>query len=181
MNPKNFLTVVIIIVIGIVAAAGIYFPVTRGNCAAGSDGRSGKTQTDNNRNVFKDPRYPFEFAYPAKWSIEDGPRAEADIAGILILKDEYNYAVITIYAGLPLVMMGVSYCGAHPEDKRCEALKSDDSGPPAVTIDWGIDGKASAIFSSPDGTYGVSFTLHKINSVTKTTFRKILLTFKFLK
>ena len=134
-----------------------------------------QSQTENARKVFQDSRYTFQFEYPSKWSIEN----QQGTSRILILKDEANMEIITVDTGVNLSIMGISYCGAYPQDKRCEVLKTENVN--FVTIDWDVSGEANAMFSSQDGTYGVSFTLHKINSNTKTIFKKVLSTFKFVK
>jgi len=87
--------------------------------------------------------------------------------------------IMDVEGGIHVALIGISYCGEYPQDKRCESLKTESGG--YVTIDWDVSGKANAMFSSQDGTYGVSFTLHKVNSDTKDIFKKVLSTFKFLK
>lgn len=141
----------------------------------GSTSQQGSSaSTTDEWKVFQDVRYNFRFDYPAKWSIENQPDATRN----LILKTEENNEIITITPRVSLTVMGISYCGAYPEDNRCEVLKTNSGS--SVTINWDVDREANAMFSYPEGTYGESFTLHKINPHTKTIFRKILLTFKFL-
>ena len=125
--------------------------------------------------VFHDSRHTFQFEYPLEWKVENRRGA---IRG-LILKDEAGKEIISVDTGVNLAIIGISYCGAYPQDERCEVLKTINGS--SVTIDWDVSGKANAMFSSQDGAYGVSFTLHKINSDTKIFFRKILSTFQFVK
>ena len=137
---------------------------------------SAQTTANNEWKVFQDSRYTFQFNYPEKWSVGN----QQGTSRVLILRNERNSEIITVDTGVNLAIIGISYCGAYPQDKRCETLKTDDGG--YVVIDWEVSNTANAIFSSQDGTYhGVSFTLHKINPDTKTIFRKILLTFRFIK
>ena len=132
------------------------------------------SQNYNEWKVFQNPRYTFQFEYPSKWSVEN----QQGTSRILVLKDA-NTEIVTIDTGVNLAVIGISHCGAYPQDKRCETLKTDSGG--YVVIDWDVSGAANAMFSSQDGTYGVSFTLHKINSDTKSIFKKVLSTFKFVK
>jgi hypothetical protein len=103
-----------------------------------------------------------------------------DSYGINFWLEEKNMVTIImdIATGIDLSLMGVSYCGAYPQDERCETLKTESGI--SVTIDWGVSGKANAMFSL-DGTYGVSFTLHQINPDTKIVFKKVLSTVKFVR
>jgi len=176
MSQKNLSAVVIIVVIGTVMAAGIYFFVAKRDYSAFAsnqgDGaaRTNESPPGNGWKVFRDSRYGFQFAYPAGWSV-----GSYHDRNIILLKDERNYEIITINSRINLALIGVSYCGAYPEDKRCEVLKTDGG---CLTIDWGIDGEASAIIGYQDGIYGAGFTLYKITSEMKEIFRKILLSFK---
>ncbi len=131
------------------------------------------SQTQEEWQTFQDSRYTFQFEYPAKWSIEDRPGT----ADFLILKNEQKNKIITI-SGVNLAVIGISYCGAYPQDSRCEVLKTENGN--SGTIDWNVNGEANAMFNQ-NGAYGVIFILNKVNPGTKTTFRKILSTFKFLK
>ena len=142
-----------------------------------ADTSSTQTNTGNGWKVFKNSRFTFQFSYPAEWSMLD----QVDNAyGIDFWSAEKNPAtrIMDFNSGINLSVVGISYCGAYPQDKRCESLKTESGG--YVTIDWDVSGTANAMFSSQDGTYGVSFTLHKVNSETKNIFRKILSTFKFV-
>ncbi len=91
---------------------------------------------------------------------------------------ENNMATIImdIKTGIDLSVIGISYCEAYPQNKRCESLKIGGGGH-IVIIDWDENRQANAMISLQDAT-GVSFTLHKVNSETRDTFRKILSTFK---
>jgi len=183
MNQKGFLNPTFFIAIAVVGFVIVgYFVLQRGQNGSSVKTPSLATPTPsiptsvtNEWKIFQDSRYTFRFEYPAKWSIEN----QQGTARVFIIKNEQREEIITIDTEVNLAVIGISYCGAYPQDNRCEILKTDDDS--AVIIDWGVDGKANAMFSSPNGTHGVSFTLHKINSDTKSIFRKILSTFKFLK
>lgn len=123
----------------------------------------------NEWQTFQNSRYTFRFEYPAKWSIEN----RQDTNRVLILKDEQREEIITIDTGVNLTIIG-----AYPPNNRREVFKTESGD---VWIDWNVDGEAYAMLSAPNGTSGVGVTLHKVNPETKTIFRKILSTFKFLK
>jgi hypothetical protein len=125
--------------------------------------------------VFQDSHYAFQFEYPQEWTIEN----QQNTTEVLILKNKANDEIITIDTRVNPAVVGISFCGAYPRDKRCEVLRTESGH--FVTVDWGVDGEANAMFSSKDGRYGVSFTLHRIDAETTKTFRQILSTFKFVK
>ena len=134
--------------------------------------------TDSKWKIFQDNHFTFQFEYPSKWSVLN---KLDDPYGVDFWLAEGNTAtvIMDIESGINLSLIGISYCGAYPQDKRCESLKTESGS--QVTIDWDVSGRANAIFSSQDGTYGVGFTLHKINSDNKIIFKKVLSTFKFVK
>lgn len=128
---------------------------------------------DEEWQTFQDRRYTFQFEYPAKWSTEDQQGA----GGLLMLRNEQKNEIITI-SEINLAVIGISYCGAYPQDSRCEVFTTESGD---AFIDWNVDGEAYAMLSAPNGTSGAGITLHKVNPETKTAFRKILSTFKFIK
>ena len=75
MSQKTLSAVVIIVVIGTVMAAGIYFFVAKRDYSAFAsnqgDGaaRTNESPPGNGWKVFRDSRYGFQFAYPAGWSV----------------------------------------------------------------------------------------------------------------
>ncbi len=78
-----------------------------------------------------------------------------------------------------LSVMGVTYCGAYPNDfSRCELFKM---GEVTASIDWGTgaDGNASAWISHPNGGI-VTFDLQPVTAESKEILKQILSTFKFL-
>ncbi len=144
-------------------------------CQQAKDSTTTQPQTESKWKVFQDSRYTFQFEYPSDWGVGN----QEGTSRVLILKDKVGAEIITIDTGVNLSIIGISYCGAYPQDSRCESLKTENGN--FVTIDWDVSEKANAMFGSQDGTYGVSFTLHKVNSDTKDIFKKILSTFKFVK
>lgn len=167
MNQKGFFKRAFFIAVTVlVFVIGGYFVLQRGQ---------NDSSVTKEWKIFQDSRYSFRFEYPAKWSIEN----QQGTTRVLILKNEERSETVTIDTEVNLAVIGISYCGVYPQNNRCELLKTNDGS--TVTIDWGVDGEANAMFNSPNGTYGVSFKLHKINSDTKSIFRKIISTFKFLK
>ncbi|OGI60500.1 hypothetical protein A2641_03125 [Candidatus Nomurabacteria bacterium RIFCSPHIGHO2_01_FULL_37_25] len=199
MNQKGFVNIVLIVVIVTVTAIGGYFafvkklrpiaqqptqtPIQTPTVSPTSPQTKPVTTTVQNPVVnkwktFQNSRFAFQFEYPTEWSVLD---KLDDPYGVNFWLTEKNSAavIMDVESGINLSVMGVSYCGAYPQDKRCESLKTESDG--YVTIDWNVSGGANAMFSSQNDTYGVSFTLHKINSDTKAIFKKVLSTFKFLK
>ena len=78
-----------------------------------------------------------------------------------------------------LGIMGVTYCGAYPNDSsRCELFKM---GEVTASIDWGTggNGNASAWISHPNGGI-VTFDLQPVTAESKEILDQILSTFKFL-
>jgi len=120
--------------------------------------------------TFRSERYTFEFKYPKEWSIKE---AATDVINIY---NETNALIVSI-GSVNFTIMGISYCGANPQDKpRCEALEVNRI---PIGIDWGINGTANAMISISDEV-GLSLTLHQVSSQTKLLFRQILSTFKFI-
>ena len=202
MNQKGSANIILIVVVIAIVAVGGYFvmvkkqarPITQQTPVqtttptpietktttptAATATPSTQTKTGSEWKVFKNGRFNFQFSYPAEWNVLD----QIDNAhGVDFWLAEKNMVtrIMDVNSGINLAVIGIFYCGAYPQDKRCESLKTESGG--YVTIDWDVSGTANAMFGSQDGSYGVSFTLHKVNSETKNIFRKILSTFKFVK
>lgn len=202
MNQKGFTNIILVTLVVAIVVIGGYFvvvkrqpqPIIQQTTVQNSsptpveqkmptqtpptDTPPAQTNAGGEWKIFKNNRFTFQFGFPAEWSVLD----QLDNAyGVDFWSTENNMATRIMYvnSGINLSVIGISYCGAYPQDKRCESLKTE-SGVYA-TIDWGVNGTASAMFSSQDGTDGASFTLNKVNSETKNIFRKILSTIKFIK
>lgn len=93
---------------------------------------------------------------------------------LTIFNDEYGKPFLSIVFANREVL-GVSFCGAYPQDKRCEVLKTGDT---RFIIDWGLNEKAVAE-TDLSGDSAMFATLHQTTSVAKDMFRQILSTFKF--
>jgi len=77
-----------------------------------------------------------------------------------------------------LSVMGVTYCGAYPNDSsRCELFKM---GEVTASIDWGTgaDGNASAWIYHRNGGI-ITFDLQPVTAESKEILKQILSTFKF--
>ncbi|MBI3443561.1 hypothetical protein HY008_02735 [Candidatus Woesebacteria bacterium] len=77
-----------------------------------------------------------------------------------------------------LSVMGVTYCGAYPNDSsRCELF---NMGKVTASIDWGTGGDASAsiLIGHPNGGI-VTFTLQPVMAESKAILKQILSTFRF--
>lgn len=82
-----------------------------------------------------------------------------------------------------LNLMGITYCGAYPEDSRCETLMINQNI--GFTIDWGLEVsgtnqmRTSAWISHPDGGI-VTIDLQPVIPKSKDLFKQILSKFKFI-
>jgi len=119
--------------------------------------------------TYRSEKNTFELKYPKEWSIKEA------VTDVINIYNETN-ALIVSFDSVNFTIMGISYCGANPQDKpRCETLEVN--GIP-IGIDWGINGTANAMISISNEV-GLSLTLHQVNPQTKLLFRQILSTYKF--
>lgn len=134
----------------------------------------------------------FEFKYPEKNRFEPS-REVGDTTPIFcyLLEEgatpksiEGTACIWTGYISQDqLNAMGITYCGAHPEDPRCESFMINQHL--GFTIDWGLEVpgtsqmKASAWISHPEGGV-VTLELQPVVPKSKDLFKQILSTFKFL-
>ncbi len=119
----------------------------------------------------------YQFKYPGDWVV-DTNKSKPFTAKYLVGGVEWSL-VVDFTTNEQLGLMGITYCGAHPEDKaRCEGFKINDSV--VAGIDWGAssDDSANATISYPKGG-AISFHLTPVLSESKQIFNQILSTFKF--
>lgn len=109
----------------------------------------------------------FSFKYPHLWRIIEEPKKPIE------LNDEFGNLYLSISFANP-ALIGISFCGAYPEDKRCEILKVGDI---SFNIDWDVDGKSTA--TTEIKGVAMFITLHQTTTPAKKNFRQILSTFKF--
>ncbi len=125
---------------------------------------SGNTETDvSTWKTYRNEEYGFEVRYPSGWSAND--------FGSPIQFQEKGITIVSLTLG-DLSVMGVTYCGAYPDDERCERLLN------GVMIDWGTDTPTALIAKDSVGYF---FTLHSTEGEEKNVFRNFLSTFKFIK
>ncbi len=140
-----------------------------------------KTYTDSNLN------YSFQYPPPSSCVLQESV-GDTSFALCYLPKGSdggpkhNNGYVITLgfISQGQLNVMGVSYCGAYPNDSsRCESFKI---GKVTASIDWatGNAAKASAWISHPNGGI-VTFDLQPVTAESKEILRQILSTFKFTK
>ncbi len=123
----------------------------------------------------------YEFRYPATWSEPDRMMGD-EVFSIYYqdhsLKNGYAASLtLGFISEAQIALMGIDFCDANPDDKRCERKKI---GNVSAAIDWGDNDKfAFAKIPRPAGGF-VTFTLKPNTSKAKSLFIPILETFKFL-
>lgn len=133
--------------------------------------------------TYTDMKDNYSFKYPGDWKLF----IEQSLPPIYNLSylnktDNKNWVIeIRLIPQDRLSLMGVTYCGAYPEDKsRCEYMILNNIN---VLIDWGIkvNNENTAVVSIPYVNKGViDITLTPVNPETKKILYQILSTFKFL-
>lgn len=134
----------------------------------------------------------FEFKYPEKNRFEPS-REKGDASPVFcyLLEEgatpksvEGTACIWTGYISqAQLNVMGITYCGAYPEDLRCESLMINQHL--GFTIDWRLEVpgtnqmKASAWISHPGGGV-VTLDLQPVVPKSKDLFKQILFTFNFI-
>ena len=108
----------------------------------------------------------FEFDYPAKWNT-------IDFEDLTIVNDEMGKPFMTLtFANRTLI--GISFCGAYPQNERCEIVKGNDID---FVIDWQPNEEAVAETTLNDNM-ALFLTLHRVEA--NDLFKQILSTFRFV-
>lgn len=138
------------------------------------------TDPTANWKTWKNDQLNYEFKYPLDWEVGD---SEFGSPTSVIQQPQKNYYLAISYVSQSqLSVMGVTYCGAYPNDApRCELFKINEKT--SAGIDWGpADSErheVSVQIGHPEGGI-ITFSLSPVNSETKSILYKILSTFKFL-
>lgn len=136
--------------------------------------KSGRWET------YKDELLEYQFSYPATWSMpQTTPDAPFTIQYHDFSTQNDNWYTITLgsISEAQLSTMGIDYCGAYPNDKRCETKRIGNA---VAYIDWGNGDTAFTKIPSPKGGM-ITLTLKPNSSEAKLLFMPILNTFKFIK
>lgn len=152
---------------------------------AKSDGQKRQfeqSQKRGNWEIYQNPQFGYEFSYPATWSMpQTSPDAPFTIQYYDFSSPNNNWYKITLgyVSEAQLATMGIDYCGANPNDQRCEIKRI---GTLAANIDWGDNRNKSALAKiiNPKGGM-IIFALEPNTPEAKTFFVQILNTFKFTK
>ena len=136
--------------------------------------KSGRWET------YKNELLGYQFSYPATWSMpQTTPDAPFTIQyhDFSTQNDDWYTITVGFISEVQLSTMGIDYCGAYPNDKRCETKKIGDL---VAYIDWGNSDTAFTKIPRPEGGV-ITLTLKPNSSEAKSFFVSILNTFKFIK
>ena len=117
--------------------------------------------------TYRSEEFGFEVRYPGGWRT-------IEFEDLTVFNDEQGKSFMTLtFANRAII--GISFCGAYPQDKRCETLKGNNID---FVIDWQPNGEPVAE-TDLNADVTVFITLHQFQE--KTTFKQILSTFRFVK
>lgn len=125
--------------------------------------------------TYRNEIYKYEIKCPYKWETKEN--SEGDVEFIIQGVATIN---INFISQDTLNVMGISYCGAYPEDKnRCEKIVINDL---IYIIEKFSDSKGnqeSVLIGNPRGG-ALSISLISATDELRTIFRKVLSTFRFI-
>lgn len=131
--------------------------------------------------IYQRPNTIFSFRYPAEWTVDDLKNRF-----YVYLNNEQGENIVTILSENLAFTLPTStpFCITHPENNRCEILKTDKY---SASIDWNPESYEGAIAKivipeeyTPE-KWVLIITLSKVDPYTKNIFRQILTSFQFIK
>lgn len=131
--------------------------------------------------TYKNRELNYEFDIPANWAVPQMAEGDPNMYFFGTVNGTTHWLTIGFISQDSLNRMGISYCGAYPEDTRCEVYKINDNL--GAAIDWGLEEdnriKASAWISHPSGGI-VTLEFKPITPDIKSIIYEILKTFQFI-
>lgn len=169
-------TVLVVLVICGLAGAGwlVYQRNDKNSKQASTNQPSDKAAWETYKNI----ELGYEFSYPETWSeSQTSTNTSFTIQYRDNTKNNSDRYVISLgyISEAQLATMGINFCGAYPNDSRCERKQI---GNVSAQIDWGSDKTAFASIPRPQGGL-VTFTLEPNTTQAKSQFIPIISTFKF--